>query len=299
MKDLQPNKTDTSVEIKRKPHWLRRPMAHQGKQEQVKEQLADIHTVCAEARCPNRGECFAHGTATFLVMGAVCTRRCVFCSVDKGEVKPLDRGEIGRVIEAAKSMRLHHMVITSVTRDDLPDGGASFFAELVGAVREKLKGTSVELLIPDMQGDHNALSTIFDCRPDVLNHNVETVPSLYETVRPVADYHRSLSVLKSASQAGLVTKSGLMVGLGESKQDVFSVMDDMARAGCAIVTIGQYLQPTPNQTPVARYVTPEEFSEYRTYGEKNKLHVVAGPFVRSSYNALKIMKEYNIKMYDK
>jgi lipoyl synthase len=289
-----PSRENASLsDLIRKPYWLRRPMAHEGKQEQVKEQLNSVHTVCTEAKCPNRGECFAHGTATFLVMGAVCTRRCIFCSVGKGVVKPLDWGEIDRVVEAAVSMQLHHLVITSVTRDDLPDGGASFFAKLVNVARERINDITIELLIPDMQGDHAALSAVFASRPDVLNHNVETVPSLYHTVRPQADYRQSLSVLRSASEAELLTKSGMMVGLGESKKDVFSVMDDLAGAGCSIVTIGQYLQPTPEQTPVVRYVTPEEFKEYRDYGEKKDLHVVAGPFVRSSYNALKIMKEYN------
>ena len=274
-------------------------MAHQGKQEQVKQLLNDVRTVCAEARCPNRGECFAQGTATFLVMGAVCTRRCIFCSVEKGGVEPLDWGEIDRVVEAAKSMQLQHLVITSVTRDDLLDGGASFFAKLVSVVREQCNGVSIELLIPDMQGDPAALSTVFGSRPDVLNHNVETAPSLYKTVRPQANYRQSLLVLKGASEAELITKSGMMVGLGETNREVFSVIDDLAEAGCSIITIGQYLQPTSKQTPVVRYVTPDEFALFRDYGEKNNLHIVAGPFVRSSYNALKIMEEYNVKLFGK
>lgn len=284
----------------RKPAWLRRPMAHQGKQNRIREHIKcnEVHTVCNEARCPNRGECFAHGTATFLVMGAICTRKCAFCSVGKGVASPLDWNEINRVIEATESMGLQHLVVTSVTRDDLPDGGGAFFAELVRTVRRKLPGVTIELLIPDMQGDSEALSMVFQSRPDVLNHNVETIPALYASVRPQADYQRSLRVLGMASEAGLLTKSGLMVGLGEEDTAVLSVLDDLASAGCKIVTIGQYLRPTPEQIAVQNYVSPEVFRKYASEGKKRGLLVVAAPFVRSSYNALKTMEECVSNMHD-
>ena len=277
----------------RKPSWLKRPIAFQGKQHHVQEQIADsgLHTVCREARCPNRSECFARGTATFLVMGTVCTRGCTFCSVDKGVPGTLDTTEIDRIVSAAENMALTHVVITSVTRDDLPDGGAAFFAALVGAFRSALPQVSVELLIPDLRGNAEALGTVFDSRPSVLNHNVETVPSLYSAIRPQADYHRSLDVLRRSAAAGLLTKSGLMVGLGENPDEICSVLDDLNACGCSIVTIGQYLQPTPQQTPVREYVSLDQFSAYAKYGESTGItRVLSGPFVRSSYNAAEVVR---------
>jgi lipoyl synthase len=276
----------------RKPGWLKRPIAFQGKQQQVQEQIAaaGLHTVCREARCPNRSECFARGTATFLVMGAVCTRGCIFCSVGKGAPASLDWSEIDRIVDAAGSMKLGHVVITSVTRDDLPDGGASFLATLVEAFRSALPAVTVELLIPDLGGSEDALAVVFKSRPAVLNHNVETVPSLYPVIRPQADYRRSLAVLRQSAAAGLVTKSGLMVGLGEKPEEIQAVLDDLHTCGCAIVTIGQYLQPSPEQTAVVTYVSPEQFKTYQEYGEKKGVfRVVSGPFVRSSYNAAEVV----------
>ncbi|MBN1309483.1 MAG: lipoyl synthase [Chitinispirillaceae bacterium] len=278
----------------RKPPWLKRPAAFRGKQGEVRRLLAalELHTICSEARCPNRSECYAQGTAAFLVMGPVCTRHCTFCSVMKGTPAPLSMDEINRVSKAVDTMKLRHAVITSVTRDDLSDGGASFFAELVAAFRRDRPGVIVELLIPDLKGDSAALATVFRSRPDILNHNVETVPSLYGKIRPQADYHRSLFVLQSASQSGLVTKSGLMVGLGESPHEVFSVLDDLKTCGCRVVTIGQYLQPSSHHTPVKAFITPQQFEAYAAYGEKAGISkVFAGPFVRSSYHASAIAKE--------
>ena len=287
------NPSGCTTAPQRKPSWLKRPIAFQGKQQHVREQLAQsgLHTVCREAKCPNRSECFARGTATFLVMGTVCTRGCTFCSVDKGSPGTLDMSEIDRIVTAAGSMNLTHVVITSVTRDDLSDGGGAFFAALVAAFRTALPRVSVELLIPDLGGDEQSLETVFNSKPSVLNHNVETVPSLYTAIRPQADYHRSLEVLRRSAAAGLVTKSGLMVGLGESPKEICSTLDDLNACGCSIVTIGQYLQPTPQQVPVREYVSLDQFSAYKHYGERIGItRVVSGPFVRSSYNAAEVVQ---------
>lgn len=278
----------------RKPKWLRRPMAFQGRQWHIQASLdaAGLHTVCSEARCPNRSECYARGTATFLVMGPVCTRRCRFCSVKQGTAGDVDINEIERVVRAACSMHLCHVVVTSVTRDDLPDGGAFFFSGLVYALRRELPHSTIELLIPDMQGNEKALARVFDCRPDVLNHNIETVPSRYREIRPQADYRRSLTVLQRAADSGLVTKSGLMVGLGEQEDEVYGVLDDLHACGCSIVTIGQYLQPSPFQVPVGSYISPSQFNKFSDYGEgKGIRRVVAGPFVRSSYHASEVLRD--------
>jgi len=276
----------------RKPAWLKRKIAYAGKQLQVQNLVAmsGLHTVCREASCPNRSECYSNGTATFLVMGAVCTRRCRFCGVGKGDVAPLDWSEIDRVVQAVRSMELRHAVITSVTRDDLDDGGASFFAALVQAFRKELPNVTIELLIPDLEGRTESLRTVFECKPDILNHNIETVPSLYAAMRPQASYTRSLELLRSAAAVGLLTKSGMMVGLGEAENEVCRVLDDLYAQGCAIVTIGQYLQPSPTQHPVISYVTPEQFDRYREYGmAKGFKAVLAGPFVRSSYHAADLL----------
>jgi lipoic acid synthetase len=225
-------------------------------------------------------------------MGTVCTRNCTFCSVTKGIPGPLDKNEIHRIITAAKVMKLNHVVITSVTRDDLPDGGASFIAEIVHTFRKSLPKITIEILIPDLKGDLEALETVFAGRPDILNHNIETVPSLYRDIRPQANYNRSLLVLSAAKKSGLLTKSGLMVGLGEKTHEVLSVLDDLKRVGCSIVTIGQYLQPSSNQKQVKRYISPEEFQQYATYGENAGIKkVMAGPYVRSSYHAAEVMEE--------
>ena len=298
-KDGEKLKTDNkySQPFVRKPEWLRRPMAFRGRQNEVERKINsyNLHTVCSEARCPNRSECHAMGTATFLVMGAICTRNCSFCSVAGGIPEPLDWNEIGRVVAASGSMGLRHVVITSVTRDDLPDGGGSFFACLVAEFRKSLPDVTVELLIPDLAGNMQALEKIFASKPDVLNHNIETVPSLYKIIRPEADYRRSLAVLAAAADHKLIVKSGMMVGLGEDREEVFSVLEDLTRCGCSIVTIGQYLQPSLQQNVVIKYIAPEQFERYAEYGRKIGLkRVVAGPFVRSSYHAAEVISQVGV-----
>lgn len=274
------------------PTWLWRPISPQAEAavERMEGLLADLelHTVCQEARCPNLAECFGAGTATFLILGDRCTRACRFCAVGHGAPQAVDEAEPERVAEAAFRLGLQHVVITSVTRDDLPDGGASAFAATIQAVRRRLPEACVEVLIPDFGGSDAALETVLSSRPDVLNHNLETVPRLYPLVRPGADYRRSLSVLTQtkALTPEIVTKSGLMVGLGERVSEVIQVLADLRAVGCDLLTIGQYLQPTERQLPVARYVPPEEFDGYREKAEAlGFAGVAAGPLVRSSHQA--------------
>lgn len=277
----------------RKPSWLKLKINASAKQTAVEQciEASGLHTVCKEARCPNRNECFSQGTATFLVMGSVCTRTCSFCTVTKAAVEPLDWTEITRVTEAVIAMHLRHVVITSVTRDDLPDGGAVFFAELVASLRKANAALSIELLIPDLKGDKAALATVINAKPDIFNHNIETVPRLYPKLRPQAVYERSLAVLRQSADAGCVTKSGIMVGLGETSEEIKLVLTDLYRNGCSIATIGQYLQPSASQIPVFEYVAPETFEKYKEFGEKLGFsEVVAGPFVRSSYHAAESMQ---------
>ncbi len=247
-----------------------------------------LSTVCEEARCPNRGECFSRPTATFLILGDVCTRGCRFCSVDKGCPLPPEPQEPERVALAAKELGLRYVVVTSVTRDDLPDGGAEQFARTITALREHLPGAKVEVLTPDFGGSPEALRRVLEAGPDVFNHNVETVPRLYPVVRPQADYSRSLRVLEMAARMrpDMPVKSGLMVGLGETFQEVVQVMKDLRQAGCSILTIGQYLQPTKKNLPVVEYVRPEVFEQYRQRAlEMGFSYVASGPMVRSSMNA--------------
>jgi len=247
-----------------------------------------LHTVCQEARCPNLAECFGRGTATFLILGDRCTRGCRFCAVGHGRPAPPDPDEPHRVAKAAACLGLRHVVLTSVTRDDLPDGGAGHFAAAIQALRSRLPAVTVEVLIPDLKGSHAALEIVLQAGPDVLNHNVETVPRLYRTVRPGADYRRSLALLARAKalHPGLVTKSGLMLGLGERTTEVIQVLRDLRRAGCDLLTLGQYLQPADDQLPVVRFVPPDEFAAYgdkaRSMGFRG---VASGPLVRSSHRA--------------
>jgi lipoyl synthase len=246
-----------------------------------------LHTICESARCPNIGECWEKRTATFLILGDVCTRNCGFCAVAKGRPLPPDPDEPARVAEAAGRLGLRYAVITSVTRDDLADGGAAPFAAVIRAVREARPGVRVEALIPDFGGDEAALGAVLDASPDVLNHNLETPEALYPAIgRPLGNYRRSLGVLAAAKARGARTKSGLMIGLGESEADIRGAFADLRRAGCDLLTVGQYLQPTAAHPPVARYYTPDEFealaAEARRAGFRE---VVAGPLVRSSYEA--------------
>ncbi len=252
-----------------------------------------LNTVCQSAGCPNIGECFAHGTATFMILGSRCTRGCRFCAVEKGTPSPPDRTEPRRVALAAAQLGLRHVVITSVTRDDLSDGGAGHFVATVLAVRELLPRATVEVLVPDFRGSLAALEKMIAVSPEIFNHNLETVPRLYPQVRPGADYQRSLGVLAFAHKARLVTKSGLMLGLGETQEEVLRTMRDLRRAGCQILTLGQYLQPTSHHLEVAEYLAPEKFRDYQQAGKALGFSaVIAGPFVRSSYHAAQVQAEY-------
>ena len=256
-----------------------------------------LHTVCQEAACPNQFECFSSHTATFLIMGDRCTRNCRFCNIEVGVQAPLDPGEPERVAAAAAEMGLRYVVVTSVTRDDLPDGGAAHFAATIAALRHKIDGVKVEVLIPDLQGDEEALATVLAARPDVLNHNVETVPRLYPTARPQADYRRSLALLERVARhpSGIPPKSGLMLGLGETGPEVKATLADIHAAGCRILTLGQYLQPTKAHLPVECYVPPETFDELADFArEMGFTQVASGPFVRSSYHAREVFENLDV-----
>jgi lipoic acid synthetase len=245
-----------------------------------------LHTVCEEAGCPNIFECWADRTATFMILGDRCTRACGFCLVDTRHPLPLDPEEPARVADAVATLDLAHVVVTSVARDDVSDGGAALFAATIRAIRSRVPGTQVEVLIPDCKGHPASLGTIFDARPDVLNHNVETVPRLQRAARPSAAYARSLAVLARAKDAGLVTKSGMILGMGETLDEVRAAMGDLRAVGVDILTLGQYLRPSPQHLPVVRWWTPDEFADLQSYGmELGFAHVEAGPLVRSSYHA--------------
>lgn len=275
----------------RRPDWLRSQIPG-GK---VYREISDIikgnslNTVCAEARCPNMSECWNAGTATFMILGDVCTRSCGFCAVKTGRPpKELDWDEPDRVVEAARVMGLRHVVITSVNRDERKDGGAPIFAATIQKLRDTIPGVTIEVLIPDFRGLWDALQTVIDASPEILNHNLESVPRLYRRVRPQARYERSLELLRISVEQGMRTKTGIMVGLGESPAEVFELMDDIAAAGVHIMTIGQYMQPTRMHLPVDEYVHPDMFRTYKEIGESKGIeHVESGPFVRSSYHAHK------------
>lgn len=284
---MQDLRTGTFV---RKPSWLRRGIPAAPAHDRLRSFLDDgrLHTVCREARCPNAEECFARGTATFMLLGNTCTRRCRFCAVRRGEPPPPDPDQPRRVALAAVRMSLDYIVVTSVTRDDLADGGAWVFAETVRALRARRPGIRIELLIPDFRGDETALRTVIDARPDVLNHNLETVKRLYPEVRPEAVYARSLELLSRAGALApsMAVKSGLMLGLGEHPDELETALRDLLAAGCTILTLGQYLQPRKDSLPVVRFVPPAEFDAWRKVAlHMGFHHVAAGPWVRSSYRA--------------
>ncbi len=274
----------------RKPDWLRRRLPTGPAYEQVRGLLerSRLHTVCQEAHCPNIWECFSRGAATFLIMGPRCTRACRFCAVGHGRPASIDPHEPVHVAEAVLEMGLAYIVVTSVTRDDLTDGGAGVFAETILEIRKRVAHAAVEVLVPDFQGDRNALRMVMDARPAVLNHNIETIPHRYPRVRPGADYGRSLDILRWAGEEdpSIPTKSGLMLGLGESGKEVEGTFTDLLDAGCQILTLGQYLQPSKAHLPVERYVHPNEFDHWREKALDMGFRAVAsGPFVRSSYQA--------------
>lgn len=271
------------------PPWIRVRLAQGTNYHEVKGLLAGLglHTVCQEARCPNMGECFESRTATFLILGPVCTRNCRFCAIEGGQPGLVDPQEPERVAEAVRTLRLRFAVITSVTRDDLPDGGASLFAETIRAIRRANPGCGIEVLVPDFQGSAEALDAVLDASPDILNHNVETVPRLYSLVRPQAHYGRSMELIRRAKESGgCLTKSGLMLGVGETWDEVVQVMTGLRQVGCDLLTIGQYLRPSQLHLPIVRYYTPEEFDRLANVGRQlGYRHVESGPLVRSSYHA--------------
>ncbi len=272
----------------RRPDWLkvRIPGGESYSHLQTLMRSKQLHTVCEEALCPNIAECWNRGTATFMILGNICTRSCGFCAVKTGRPMELDLDEPRRVAEAVRQMGIRHAVVTSVNRDELEDGGTTIFAETIRQIRALAPACRVEVLIPDFKGDEDALKTVVEAKPGVLGHNVETVPRLYRTVRPRSKYERSLQLLHRAKKMGMVTKSGLMLGIGERTQEVLEVMQDLRRVGCDILTLGQYLQPTRAHLPVDRLVHPDEFKILEERGLKIGFHhVESGPLVRSSYHA--------------
>ena len=273
-----------------KPEWLKVRFPGGQNYLRLKALMRErrLHTVCEEAHCPNIGECWEAGTATFMILGDTCTRACAFCAVKSGRPLPLDTGEPLRVAQAVRRMGVRHAVVTSVNRDDEPDGGAAIFAATIRWIRRLSPGTSVEVLIPDFVGNWYALATVMAARPEILNHNTETVPRLYRRVRPKARYERSLELLRRAREMAPdgITKTGVMVGLGETRHELLMVMADLVDAGCDVLTVGQYLRPSLAHAPVERYYRPEEFEELAEEGRRLGLrHVEAGPLVRSSYHA--------------
>ena len=271
------------------PEWIRARKMTLGDLHEVKKKMRSggLHTVCEEARCPNRTECFSRGTATFLINGRVCTRNCSYCSIAHGRPQAVDADEARQLAETAKRMGLEHVVITAVDRDDLPDGGATGFVEAIRALRGLDPVPAIEVLTPDFRGDLAQVDRIIEAGPEVYNHNVETVPRLYREVRRSGRYEWAMEVLRRVAEKapGMIRKSGIMVGLGETKDEVAGVLSDLAEAGCQVVTIGQYLQPTGRQVKVDRYWSPAEFAELEEIGTEVGLEVFAGPFVRSSYRA--------------
>jgi len=280
----------------RRPEWLKVKFSRNSGGERVENLIKNLNlnTVCREANCPNRSECYSKGTATFMIMGKNCTRRCRFCNVGDGRAEKLDEREPANVAEAVDTMKLKYVVITSVTRDDLPDGGAEHFAKTIEAIKKLRKNIKVEVLIPDMQGDEDSLRKVLAAEPDVLNHNIETVPRLYEKVRAQAEYKRSLELLSRSKEIAphIKTKSGIMVGLGETKGEVIEVLKDLRNNSCDLLTLGQYLSPSKEHYPVEEYITPEEFRWYREKAlELGFEGVASNPLVRSSYKAWELFEK--------
>ncbi len=284
---------DPSAPRERLAPWLRKRLPAVDATKDVRELVADLdlHTVCQSARCPNQNECWSRKAATFMILGDICTRTCRFCTVPKGKPLPLDEDEPERVAEAARRMGLHHVVVTSVDRDELPDQGAGHFARTIRAIRAALPAAVIEVLTPDFRGEAACIDVVADAKPHIFNHNTETVPALYARVRPGARYERSLDLLRRVKERdpSIFTKSGLMLGLGEAEADLRQVLVDLRAAKVDILTLGQYLRPTMAQLPVERYVPPEEFEAWGRVGrELGFLSVASGPFVRSSYNAAEV-----------
>lgn len=275
---------------RRKPDWLKIRVPAGKEYLSVKDIVNKhkLHTICTSGQCPNMCDCWERGTATLMILGDICTRSCRFCAVATGKPLPVDHDEPRRVAESVKLMKLRHCVLTSVDRDDLPDGGAGIWAETIKAIKELNPGTTIETLIPDFRGQVENLQTVIDAAPEVISHNLETVRRITPLVRSVADYDTSLRVIRNIARSGLRSKSGIMVGLGETENEVLETMDDLLKMGCEVFTVGQYLQPTKNHLPVEEYITPEQFEFYRVKGlEKGFRFVESSPLVRSSYHAEK------------
>jgi lipoic acid synthetase len=284
------NEIQSRPQLLRKPPWLKVRPPYTDECRHIKSTLAglQLHTVCQEAACPNMAECFESGTATFLILGNICTRNCLYCNVAHGIPAPVDEQEIHHLIDAAQKMHLNYIVITSVTRDDLPDGGAQIFADCIGNLREVVPNCKTEVLIPDFQGQPTALEKVIAARPDVINHNMEVVEPMFSQLRPQGNYHLSLKLLSRIAATAVISKSGFMVGLGEKHDDILRLMDDLASVSCARLTIGQYQQPSLKHWPVAKYYHPDEFAEFKEIAyQKGFQYVEAGPLVRSSYHAAK------------
>jgi lipoyl synthase len=281
-------------------YWLRRTLPDQRVLDRMDALLEglNLHTVCDSALCPNRGECFKKGTATFIILGNICTRNCGFCAVKKGKPLPLDPEEPYHIAQAAKHLQLKHIVVTSVTRDDLPDGGAEHFAETIIEIKKQLPKSTVEVLVPDFKGFWEALQRVIDAQPEVINHNIETVNRLYRLVRPKAIYKRSLELLRQVKirDKNIISKSGIMVGLGEEEEEIIQAMKDLREVDGDILTIGQYLRPSPLHLRVQNYIHPDKFEEYQKIGMSLGFkYVASAPLVRSSYHAGEILKDILIK----
>lgn len=278
----------SQASFRRKPEWLKIKLPKGFKASQVVSMLNDrhLHTICSSGMCPNRAECWGRGTATFMIGGAICTRNCRFCNVTTGKPLPLDAKEIEDIVRSVKELNLKHVVITSVTRDELPDGGASHWASMIRRLHEEVPSVTMEVLIPDFQGKEPLLDLVIEEKPNIISHNLETVRRLTPEVRRVARYDRSLKVLEYITSRGIKAKSGIMLGLGETRDEILQTMDDLLNVGCKIMTIGQYLQPTKEHYPVQDYIHPDIFAEYACIGkEKGFEHIESAPMVRSSYHA--------------
>jgi len=281
---------------RRHPDWLKISIPGGQEFKKIKQQLrsSHLHTICEEAKCPNLSECFQKGTATFLILGDTCTRNCRYCNVKNGIPDTLNPDEVRDVSESVQKLDLSHVVITSVTRDDIKDGGASIFADAINAIKIKKSTCSIEVLIPDFQGNQQSLQTVLSAKPDVLNHNIEVVKELFPSVRPEGDYKLSIDVLKQSKRynSELITKSGFMAGLGESKDQIYKLLQDLKQVDVDILTIGQYLQPTKKHVPIKKYYTPQEFNDLSIIAKNMGFsHIESGPLVRSSYNAEYALKQ--------
>lgn len=290
MKDTVDKNKKERADFRRKPDWLKIKLPRGFKTSQVVSLLNDkhLHTICSSGMCPNRGECWGAGTATFMIGGNICTRNCRYCNVATGRPLPLNEREIDDIVDSIKSLGLKHVVITSVDRDDLPDGGANHWAKMIRAIKTNCPGVTMEVLIPDFKGRHDLLDIVIAEKPDIISHNMETVRRLTPEIRIIATYDRSLDVLKYIASKGIRTKSGIMLGLGETRDEILQTMDDLLAVNCQIMTIGQYLQPTKENYPIQEYVHPDQFAEYGRIGqEKGFRHIESAPMVRSSYHAEK------------